>query len=153
MYLQLTEQSAISKASLTLLIKLAITLVLFSSFNGCGEPQTPPAKKDTGIIGKKTKEIGEAKPGEEQADMQAKGMTAVPGAYGYAVAQTSKLQIKQAVELYRAAEGEYPKDYDEFMEKIIKQNGIELPVLPGERQYKYDVENHELIVVEKEQTE
>ena len=39
------------------------------------------------------------------------------------------------------------------MEKIIKRHKIELPVLPGKRQYQYDVENHELIVVEKEQTE
>ena len=58
--------------------------------------------------------------------MQAKGMTAVPGAYGYAVAQTSKLKIKHAIDLYQAETGKYPKDYDEFMDKIIKRGGIEL---------------------------
>ena len=115
--------------------------------------QAAPAKKDTGIMGKKTQEIGEAKPGAEQADLQAKGMLAAPGAYGFAVSEISKGQIKQAVNLYRAETGNYPKDYDEFMEKIIKRHKIELPVLPGKRQYQYDVENHELIVVEKEQTE
>ena len=55
--------------------------------------------------------------------------------------------------MYRAETGEYPKDHDEFMNKIVKRHGIQLPVLPGGRQYQYDVENHELIVVEKEQAE
>ena len=49
-------------------------------------------------MGKKTQEIGEAKPGAEQADLQAKGMLAAPGAYGFAVSEISKGQIKQAVE-------------------------------------------------------
>ena len=33
------------------------------------------------------------------------------------------------------------------MEKIIKRNGIKLPVLPGDWQYQYDVANHELLIV------
>jgi len=89
----------------------------------------------------------------EQADLQAKGLLAGPGAYGFAVSEISKGQIKQAVEMYRASNGSYPKDFDEFMNKVIKPNRIELPVLPGGRQYQYDVEKHELIVVEKEQAE
>jgi hypothetical protein len=48
-----------------------------------------------------------------------------------------------------------PKDHEEFMTQIIKKNNIQLPVLPGGRQYQYDVENAELVVVEaeKEKTE
>jgi hypothetical protein len=34
------------------------------------------------------------------------------------------------------------------MEKIIKANNIQLPVLPGNKIYQYDVENHKLVVVE-----
>ena len=155
MYQLLTKRLAISKIrlSLALAIKLAVTLVLFSSFIGCGQPQPKPAKKDTGIINKVTQDITEAKPGQEQADMQAKGMTAVPGAYGYAVAETSRLTVKHAVDLYQAETGEYPKDFDEFMEKVIKRGGIKLPVLPGGRQYQYDVDKHKLIVVEKAEKE
>ena len=156
MYTSPIERLANPKARSILSIKIAVAVVvvLISSFSGCGEPQqAPPAKKDTGIIGKVTQDIGEAESGAEQADLQAKGMLAAPGAYGFAVSEISKGQIKQAVELYRAETGEYPKDYDEFMNKIIKRHNIELPVLPGERQYQYDVKAHELIVVEKEQTE
>ena len=71
------------------------------------------------------------------------------GSYGFAISQISKMKIKHALEMYRAVEGDYPKDFDTFMSEIIKKNGIELPVLPGGRQYQYDVDKHELIVVEK----
>ena len=148
---QLTWRPAILQIRLSLLSAFAIMVVFLSCSSGCQEPRTAaPPKKDTSIINKVTQDIGEAKSGAEQADLQAKSAA---GAYGFAVAETSKLQIKQAVELYRAANGSYPKDHEEFMSKVIKQNGIQLPVLPGGRQYQYDVENHELIVVEKEQTE
>ena len=151
---QLNCRPAILQVPLNLLSAFALMVVFLSCFSGCQEPQAAaPPKKDTGIINKVTQDIGEAKPGAQQADMQAKGLAAVPGAYGFAVSEIAKNQIKQAVDLYRAANGSYPKDHEEFMSKVIKQNGIQLPVLPGGRQYQYDVENHELIVVEKEQTE
>ena len=155
MYQPLSERLATSKAPLTLLIKLSVAFVLVSSFTGCQKPAppAPPAKKNTGILKEYTQEISEAKPGAEQADLQAKGMLAAPGAYGFAAAELAKIEVKHAVELYRAETGEYPKDFDTFMNKIILQHGIKLPVMPGERQYQYDVENHVLIVVEKEQSE
>ena len=148
---QLTWRPAILQIRLSLLSAFAIMVVFLSCSSGCQEPRTAaPPKKDTSIINKVTQDIGEAKSGAEQADLQAKSAA---GAYGFAVSETSKLQIKQAVELYRAANGSYPKDFEEFMSKVVKQNVIQLPVLPGGRQYQYDVENHELIVIEKEQTE
>ena len=151
---QLNCRPSILQAPLDLLSAFSLMIVFLSGFSGCQEPQAAaPPKKDTGIINKVTQDIGEAQPGAEQADLQAKGLGVVPGAYGFAVSEIAKGQIKQAVELHRAANGSYPKDHDEFMSKVIKQNGIQLPVLPGGRQYQYDVENHELIVVEKEQAE
>ena len=148
---QLNCRPAILQIRLSLLSAFAIMVVFLSCSSGCQEPRTAaPPKKDTSIINKVTQDIGEAKSGAEQADLQAKSAA---GAYGFAVAETSKLQIKHAVELHRAANGSYPKDHEEFMSKVVKQNGIQLPVLPGGRQYQYDVENHELIVIEKEQTE
>ena len=152
MYTSPIERLANPKARSILSIKIAVAVVvvLISSFSGCGEPQAPPVKKDTGIINKVADDIGEAEPGTEQADLQAKN---IAGVYGFAVSEAAQMQIKPAIEMYRAETGEYPKDYDEFMDKIIKRHGIKLPVLPGKRQYKYDVKNHKLIVVEKEQTE
>ena len=148
---QLNCRPAILQIRLSLLSAFAIMVVFLSCSSGCQEPRTAaPPKKDTSIINKVTQDIGEAKPGAEQADLQAKSAA---GAYGYAVSETSKLQIKQAVELYRAANGSYPKDYEDYRRIGVNHNGLQLPVLPGGRQYQYDVENHELIVVEKEQTE
>ena len=70
-------------------------------------------------------------------------------AYGPLVEKTSKMKIDHAVRLFQAEHGRYPKDLDEFMNRIIKPNDVKLPVLPGGREYQYDVENHRLVVVEK----
>jgi hypothetical protein len=52
-----------------------------------------------------------------------------------------KIEIKQAMDMYKALEGHFPESQEEFMEKIIKENGIILPDLrgPNER-YVYDPE-------------
>ena len=59
------------------------------------------------------------------------------------------MQIQQAVNLFYAAEGRYPRDFVEFNERIVKPNNIQLPKLPGGAKYQYDVENHKLVVVKK----
>ena len=122
---------------------------------GCGEPaEKVEEKKPQSIIGQKTDEIGEFKGDAKEADLQVKQgsnpIAAAGGAYGFAVGQTSKLQIQHAVQLFQAEHGRFPKDHAEFMERIVKANSIKLPVLPGKRRYQYDVENHELKVVEAE---
>ena len=129
---------------------LLVTLVFLA---GCLDPEqnAEQPKEDKSIVGKKTQDIGEANPNAEQADLQVKpqdGLSAYPKAYGFAAGQLSKLEIKRLVEMYRATHGDYPKDHETFMKEVIQQNNVELPVLPGGRQYQYDVENHELIVVE-----
>ena len=57
------------------------------------------------------------------------------------------MYIDHALDLFNATEGRYPKDYNEFMKRIIKENNIKLPVLPGGAKYAYDVKNHKLQVV------
>ena len=146
----------------TLFATMTCASLLFI-FAGCGQPSAEkfptPEKKDKGpkkeVINQVTDDIGEfdANAGEvKEADMQVKSnsgpLSAYSGAYGYAVSATAKMKITQAVEMFRATEGRYPKSHDEFMAKVIKANQIQLPVLPGEREYQYDVENHELKVVE-----
>ena len=127
---------------------------------GCEPPaqtaEQPQAKKDNrGIFGKKTQEVGEFDPDGgakvddgkvNQQHLATPGIGALAG-YGPAAQQASKLAVQQALNLFNAANGRFPKDHDEFMDKIIKANNIRLPVLPGGRQYQYDVENHELVVV------
>jgi hypothetical protein len=52
---------------------------------------------------------------------------------------------------YEALNGEKPKTYEEFMEKIIKKgqpDGIQLPMLPYYQEYGYDPDKKELVVIE-----
>ena len=130
----------------------ATTLIAFS---GCLQDPNPPAaeKKREGIIGKTTDQIGEFKAGEaKQADLaidSSRPMHAMTaGAYKNILGQAAKIQITQAVNLFNAEHGRYPKDHEEFMEMVVKPNQIQLPVLPGGVEYQYDVENHELKIVE-----
>ncbi len=124
---------------------------------GCDKPAEPSAKKDNrGIFGKKTQDVGEFDPngGAKVDDGKVnEGHLATPGigalaGYGPAAQQASKLAVQQALNFFNASNGRYPKDHAEFMDKVIKANNIRLPVLPGGRRYQYDVENHELVVVE-----
>jgi hypothetical protein len=59
----------------------------------------------------------------------------------------AKTKIKAALNYFQGENERYPKDHEEFMEKIIKANNIELPVLPYKGRYQYDVEKHELMIV------
>jgi hypothetical protein len=137
--------------------QFAVTLFVSIVCCGCAEP---PEQADSGIMNKKTQEVGEFDPeGEAKvADLQVKPSAnpyASAGAYGFAISEISKLTIKQSLNFFKAEHGRMPKDHEEFMTQIIKKNNIQLPVLPGGRQYQYDVENAELVVVEaeKEKTE
>jgi len=128
---------------------------------GCmGELEKQTQKTPGNIIGKKTQDIGEFKPAPGQkvmkddrpiiTDTTTAPVTAPLQAYGPALEKISKSHIEHAVRLYEAENGHYPKDHEEFMTKIIKAQNIQLPVLPGGLQYKYDVAEHKLIVVKIE---
>ncbi len=126
---------------------------------GCTPPEgttqedKPPREN---IIGRTTSDVGEYDPDAENqvTDPESDGgnMFTYPlHAYGPIAGRVASLQVQQAVNLFWGAEGRYPKDYDEFIERVLLPNNIELPVLPGDAQYKYDVENHELVVVAPEE--
>ncbi|HUG70331.1 MAG TPA: hypothetical protein VMM76_21460 [Pirellulaceae bacterium] len=61
------------------------------------------------------------------------------------------VQIKQALELYKASNGSYPKTHEEFMAQIIKTNGIALPTLPDGQKYVFDPEQGQLMVERPQQ--
>jgi len=128
----------------------AVTIALVS---GCVDSLANQAKKDpNSIIGKKTDKIEKFDPNAKQEVSDSKVRADDPilyplQAYGPMVEQISKMYVEHALDLFNASEGRYPKDYDEFMTKIIKANNIKLPVLPGGWKYAYDVPNHKLEVV------
>ncbi|MFO0918458.1 MAG: hypothetical protein U0872_09105 [Planctomycetaceae bacterium] len=116
---------------------------------GCEEPKKSP----NSIIGKTTQNVGEHKPedGAKVSDSKVRvsdPVTAPLQAYGPMLEQLSKTTIAHALNLFNASEGRYPNSYEEFMTRIIKENNIRLPVLPGGKKYEYDVANHQLVVVD-----
>ena len=146
------EGATIMKTLTILLLGISICV------SGCADPYAadkPAEKKRENIIGKKTQDIGEfdaddddfAVRKDENPKLNPINPLASMKAYGTILQKVSKMHIQQAVNLFQAEHGRYPKDHEEFMTKIIKQNNIELPVLPGKYAYQYDVKKHELVVV------
>jgi hypothetical protein len=121
---------------------------------GCMKPLSEQVKKDESfIVGKKTQNIGEFDPnaGAQVSDSNVEITNPITGpleAYGPMVERISKSHIEHALNLFNATEGRYPNSYEEFMTRIIKENNIHLPVLPGKMRYQYDVPNHRLVVVD-----
>jgi hypothetical protein len=56
------------------------------------------------------------------------------------------LQVEQALQLYKGTEGRLPQTHDEFMQKIIQANNIQLPELQQGSKYVWDAEKGELMV-------
>jgi|SRR5262245_4483645 len=122
---------------------------------GCLESSAKPANdgSDKGIFGKKTQDIGQFDPNKQNqvvSDQKIHATDPITGplsAYGPMVEKVSIESVNYAIQLFNASEGRYPKDHEEFMERIIKENNIQLPVLPYKGRYQYDAANHALVVV------
>lgn len=125
------------------------SLVLLCLF-GC-EDMTK--KSPNSIIGKKTQDVGEYKPEAgakvSQGNLPYDGpVSGAMNVLANTMERVPKLQIQSAVEIFKANEDRYPNSHEEFMTRIIKENNIQLPVLPAGKKFQYDVANHELVVVE-----
>lgn len=131
-------------------LKFVVVLVLC----GCSQSLEDQVKKSpNSIIGKTTQDIQKYDPAEGKKVSDSKVRVTDPvlaglQVYGPAIEQTTKAQIEHAVKLFQATNDRYPKDYDEFMTSIIKENNIRLPVLPGNKKYEYDEVNHALVITE-----
>jgi hypothetical protein len=62
-----------------------------------------------------------------------------------------RIQIPEAMKLYKAENGNAPRSHQEFMDKIIRPNQVQLPELPAGQQYVYDPQAEELMVVGQQQ--
>ncbi len=129
---------------------LGFSLVLLICI-GCGKVESKPAGDS--VFGKKTQDIGKFdgnKANQVVSDQSIHATDPVTGplsAYAPMMEKISKIEIDHALNLFNATEERYPASYEEFMEKIIKANNIQLPVLPYKGHYEYDVANHELKAV------
>ena len=136
-----------------MMTRWAICLILTTAL-GCGQSLEDQTKKSPNIIiGKTTQDIGQYDPNANAKVSNSKidatdPITAPTSAYGPMLEKISKIEIDANLNIFNANEGRYPKDHEEFMTKIIKEYNVKLPVLPGGKQYQYDVENHRLVVID-----
>lgn len=115
----------------------------------------PPAEENPIIVGKRTQDIRESKGEKAKGAVEvgtkitAKDYITLQGnAYVTIIGQTSILSIQHAMDLFKATNDRYPKDYNEFMAEIIQANNIALPKLPVYQEYGYDEARHQLIILE-----
>ncbi|MGQ9913089.1 MAG: hypothetical protein ACUVQQ_01955 [Thermogutta sp.] len=57
-----------------------------------------------------------------------------------------RIQVPQAMQLFKATNGRAPESHEEFWREIIEANGIKLPQLPPGHRYVYDPAREELLV-------
>ena len=119
---------------------------------------TPPRPTDSEVVAKAP--MAEAKPAQVGVGVQGQSLKEETG-IGKLIAQPAltlfqtkekvvfEIQIPQAMEIYRATDGEYPATHEDFMAKIIKANNILLPKLPAGQEYRYRPEEHQLWVEPK----
>jgi hypothetical protein len=101
----------------------------------------PPANPTTSLQGVK---VGVGVKGHYGGE----GFVVTPVASLFAVRERMafEIQIPQAMQLFKASEDRLPKSHEEFMERIIKENHIQLPQLPEGSRYLYDPKTGELMV-------
>ena len=121
------------------------------------QPAPPPVAEAPRefIVGKRTQEIGNA-----EAEKKAGGVVASQkitardpitlsgNPYVTSIGKISIDQMDYAIRLFQAETGRFPKDYQEFMDEIIKKNNIALPKLPFYQEYGYDAPSHKLVIIE-----
>lgn len=123
---------------------------------GCDPVPTPPSPAaGGGVLLKTTNKVEEFDPkaGKQiQSDdvVITDPLFASLQAVGPIKQRIAGLGVDHAVRLFQATEGRYPKDFDEFMARIINENNMRLPSLPKGLSYQYDVENHKLVVVRED---
>jgi hypothetical protein len=122
-----------------------------------GDTTTPKVQvRET--VGKRTQTVLPLEPelakGARIASTQITATDPISGpgnAYVTTAGKVSMQQVDYAIEMYNASNGEYPKDYQEFMDGVLKvgqPDGLQLPQLPAYQEYAYDAANHKLVVLE-----
>jgi hypothetical protein len=140
-------------------VALAFAVPLLALVAGCGdEPAAKPKIQARDTLNKTTQNVLELKTELANGAILAPTeievsdpLTQSASAYRTQVAKLGKLAVTQAIGMYEATNGEKPKNYQEFMDVIIKKgqpDGIQLPMLPYYQEYAYDSDKKELTVVE-----
>jgi hypothetical protein len=106
-------------------------------------PSPAPPTTETSKTVQKKAAVGVGEKGRYEM-----GITTTPVATYWLIREriAYEIEIPQAMKLFQANEDRLPKSHKEFMERIIKENHINLPVLPEGHRYVYDPKRGELMV-------
>ena len=129
---------------------------------GCSGPAAPPAAAPAPVQTRQTLkkttqnvlELSEAmKQGGVRAEMSitGQGLDVAADAYRTSGGKLSIIAVDQKMNFFQAENDRKPKDYAEFMARIIepgKPDGLMLPMLPYYQEYAYDPEAKGLVVIE-----
>ena len=113
-----------------------------SSIPGAAPQTAPPAQPTERVEAK----AGVAKKGRNLDNETGIVVEPVKQLFAFQEESVFDLQIKPALNLYKASNGSFPKSHEEFMAKIIKANNIKLPELPAGQRYVYDPKTGKLMV-------
>ncbi len=124
-------------------------LFLVLMFVGCKPPEDPNAvaNQDDGPVEMERvkAEAGVGKQGQVIGDKE--GFLRTPAKALFTAKQKiAFMSVEHALNLYKAEHDAVPKTHDEFMDKIVKFNNIQLPELPEGQKYIWDPEQGELMV-------
>ncbi|MCE9605628.1 MAG: hypothetical protein K8U03_12105 [Planctomycetia bacterium] len=119
----------------------------------------PPQPKPTLSTTTTTKKNTELTPADDVARHQASAAMTVKGKYEVDLITTPltayftvkdqlvyQVQIPKAMQYFELANNRKPASHEEFMEQIIRKQGIKLPELMPEHRYVYDPKKAELFV-------
>jgi hypothetical protein len=116
---------------------------------GCQPSERPPAAEETVLTEPRLAEVGVGQAGRSLRDEQGLGGVVAQPASAYFQTRERiafQIQIPQAVQLYQAEHGRLPASHDEFMQRIVEANRINLPQLPPGQVYRYHPEDGQLWV-------
>lgn len=137
---------------MNLIAKLIPVFVLSFWILGCSKaPETKTENASEQVQEKSEKEsrqkakAGVGKRGQKLKDHNGPLATPVK-AYFKAQQQLVFMNAQRALQMYEIQHG-FPRTHEEYMEKIIRANNLQLPELPEGQWYEYDPETHELMVI------
>ena len=114
---------------------------------GVNPAAAPPPALDQPAAQQPIREKAEAGVGVRGDKIQSGGLYTTPAkAYFQVRERLTFLQVDQAIQFFRGAEGRLPQSHDEFMQKVIQANQIQLPELPAGSRYVWDPQKGELLV-------
>ena len=123
-------------------------LLLLCIATGCQEPEPPVsnvANDGPPEIERVVAEAGVGKQGQVIGEKE--GFLRTPAKALFSAKQKiAFMSVEHAVNLYEGLEGHKPKTHEEFMEKVVKFNNIQLPELPEGHIYVWDPDKGQLMV-------